>query len=364
MGDLSVVVGGQFGSEAKGAVAASLIGQLSRSTRVVNVRVGGSNAGHTVIGEGPSGADHPWRLRHVPVGAVVDKQSLLYLAAGSEVDLDVLIDEITSLDECGYAVAERIFIDAQATHVDASHHQTEQEENLTSKLGSTGKGVGAARAARLLRKARTIEDIYNADEHPFRLADSAHEVRDLLRLEDTHVVIEGTQGYGLGLHAGFYPFSTSGDCRAIDFLSQSGISPWQKEIQKFEVLMVVRPNPIRVAGNSGPLEDETSWDDLGLEPELTTVTKKVRRVGAWNPRMVREAVKENGGAPTVKIALSMADHIYPEVSGRTSLTGGPDLERLDDIIDWIRGVEQQVEAHVVYVGTGPDSAIWFGGEHD
>jgi adenylosuccinate synthase len=360
MGNLSVVVGGQFGSEAKGAVAASLIGELSYSTRVINVRIGGSNAGHTVVGRGPSGEKHPWRLRHVPVGAVVDKEALLFLSAGSEVDLDVLLSEINELDQAGYEVSNRIFVDPQATAVEEAHHLQEKDAGLTAKLGSTSKGVGAARSARVLRDAKIIEDVYDPDEHPFMLANTSKDIHTALWDNKTHVVVEGTQGYGLGVHAGFYPFSTSADCRAVDFLSQAGISPWQAGIQHFEILVVARPNPIRVAGNSGPLEDETTWDALGLDEELTTVTKKVRRVGGWDAGLLRTAVRENGGAPTVKVALSMADHIYPELAGRSSFLHDPDDVDVDGVIDWVRSVEAEVEAHVVYVGTGPDSGIWIG----
>ena len=63
-----------------------------------------------------------------------------------------------------------------------------------------------------------------------------------------------------------------------------------------------------MAGNSGPLKGETSWEELGLEPERTTVTNKVRRVGDWDPELLEEAIRANGGGgwnSGVSLAVTM-----------------------------------------------------------
>ena len=61
-GRLIAVVGGQYGSEGKGAVA----GYLSATSEApfMGIRVAGPNAGHTVYGKGPNGEEsYAWRLR-------------------------------------------------------------------------------------------------------------------------------------------------------------------------------------------------------------------------------------------------------------------------------------------------------------
>lgn len=58
---------------------------------------------------------------------------------------------------------------------------------------------------------------------------------------------------------------------------------------------VMRPYPIRVAGDSGdiyPDQVETSWDEIGVEPELTTVTGKIRRVFTLSRMQLRDAIEE------------------------------------------------------------------------
>ena len=343
---LSVVVGGQYGSEGKGAIAGHLTRPQPR--QVVCVRVGGPNAGHTVLGNGPEGPRHPWRLRTIPVAAVTNPDAWLVIAAGSEIDYSVLVHEAEILEDYGHKVWDRLVIDPQATVLDQHHIARETELDLHRTIGSTGKGIGAARADRIMRTADIWADCVEwhrsqpIESHLF-LAGAAE--------EGSHIVIEGTQGYGLGLHAGHYPQCTSNDARAIDFLAMAGINPWQAGIDAFRIYVVARVYPIRVAGNSGPLKNETTWEDLGLEPELTTVTRKVRRVGEWDPELVADAVQANGGPGTARVCLTMLDHAVPEVAGYT----GPIDLLPHQAKQWIERVERDTGAKVAMVGTGPDT---------
>lgn len=373
-GTVSVVTGGQFGSEAKGAVAGYLASAEQNSTPVVCVRVGGPNAGHTVYGRCPRGCEeeshpsgeaaHPWRLRQVPVAAVTNERAKLLIAAGSEVDFNVLAYEVDMLRSAGYEVSDRLFVDVSATVLTKDHIEHEQQgSNLNARCGSTAKGIGAARSARIWRMADTVGQLVNelgpndADLIQTNLARSTGFLKANL-VRGAHVVIEGTQGYGLGLHTEYYPQCTSGDARAIDFLAQAGLSPWANYIEDIEVWVVARTRPIRVAGNSGPLAGETSWDALGIPAERTTVTQNVRRVGSWDSALVRDAVAANGGDdnPRVKLALTMVDYEIPGVRGVT------DWDKLGESVqDALRGlineVSHAVGARVELVGTSPTSII-------
>jgi adenylosuccinate synthase len=339
---LSVVVGAQYGSEGKGAIAGHLSQVPGRP--VTCVRVGGPNAGHTVLGNGPEGRNHPWRLQTIPVAAVTNHDANLVIAAGSEIEPGLLETEIELLEDYGHPVRHRLFIDSQATVLTKEHQQTETDRQMHQKIGSTGKGIGAARAARLMRDAPLWKDI------SLNHVNTTSVINDDL-LTGHHIIIEGTQGYGLGLHAGHYPQCTSNDARAIDFLAMAGINPWQDNIGRFTIYAVARVYPIRVAGNSGPLHDETTWEELGLEPELTTVTRKTRRVGNWDANLVAQAVRANGGPGHVTVALTMLDHAVPEVYGYT----GPTNLLPDEARRWISRAEQDTGARVSLVGTGPNT---------
>lgn len=367
---LSVVVDGQFGSCGKGAIAGYLSRPEEDPRDVIVVRVGGPNAGHTVYGPCPSNNrcdncdqyGHPWRLRQVPVGAVTNPNAILIIAAGSEIDLDVLSAEMAALDNAGINFRHRLFIDQNATILTAEHRYREGAAKLTENIGSTGKGIGAARADRIMRTAQTVRQLIqdhngtdDPDEHWLNVWATVAETADLLDVwlrKGAHVVIEATQGYGLGLHTRYYPQTTSGDCRAIDVLAQSGISPWGYSDLDFKVWVVVRPNPIRVAGNSGPLTGETTWQDLGLPEEKTTVTQKIRRVGAWDGELVREAIRANGGGdprnPFVGIALTMGDHLNSDAAEVT------DWQKLpDDVLQFAAGISEDTGAPIWAIGTSP-----------
>lgn len=344
---MSVVVGGQYGSEAKGAVCGWLAEQdYQRGEHQVAVRVAGPNAGHSVVD--PSG--HKWALRQVPVAAVKHREAPLLISAGSEIDWDVLWHEVEMLDQAGYDVSNRLTIDAQATVLEEFHREKEVMAGLTKKLGSTGKGIGAARADRIMRSAKVVGD--DDRRRDLWCGDTATMMVEALK-DNRHIVIEGTQGYGLGLHAGYYPKCTSSDCRAIDFLSMAGVSPWAPWVgyDELDVWVVMRTFPIRVAGESGFLRNERTWAEVGQPEEKTTVTQKVRRVGEWDPDLAKRAVEANGGE-NCKVAMMMMDYVFPELAGRYQ----PDALNQDHY-DWLLQRENEIGAPIALLGTGPDTQI-------
>lgn len=365
MTNIEVVVGTQYGSEGKGAIAAHITRRLSwQNDRSLAIRVAGPNAGHTAYDD----QGREWKLRSIPVAAVVNPHCHLHIAAGSEIDLGVTMDEIAALEMAGIAVVGRLTVHPSATVIQRRHLDQEQMAGLVQRVGSTGKGIGAARADRIMRKAMTFDQItqemdkegqqfwreglWYARTAPKESASSGI----ALTVWDSYdrILVEGTQGYGLGLHTRFYPQVTSSDCRAVDFLAMAGVSPWHTRAN-VHVHLVTRVYPIRVAGNSGPMKDETTWHNLGLPPERTTVTNKVRRVGEWDEELVAEAILANGGGdfnPQVTMALTMLDQLRPEVTGAT------DYDKLSvEAKLHIEKLEAQMGTHINLVGTGPQTVV-------
>jgi len=175
-----------------------------------------------------------------------------------------------------------------------------------------------------------------------------------------NVQIEGTQGYGLGQHAGFYPYCTSSDCTAMDFLAMAGCPPWLATPDDLEIWVVYRTLPIRVAGNSGPLRHETTWEQVGQPEEYTTVTRKVRRVGLWDAVLARQAFLANGhqaGRANVFAALTMADYLAPGLAGCRNLGEIPDQSVHDQFDQIVSRYSKDIGALIRVVGTGPASVI-------
>lgn len=353
-GILDIVVGGQFGSEGKGAVGA----HLAKGRCDIAVRVAGPNAGHSAY----DAQGRKWALRQIPVAAVVNLGLDIVLGAGSEIDPTVLADEVRSLEAAGIPILDRLHIDRHATVIRPEHIEAEggYGGELTQRLGSTGKGIGAARSDRIWRKAEVWGEGRPIPGIDFCSmgwgTDTAAMLRSQLR-RGARVMLEGTQGYGLGLHTEFYPQCTSSDCRAVDFAAMAGITPWA-DCRVVNTWIATRTYPIRVAGNSGPLGGETSWAKLSeatggyIQPEKTTVTQVERRVGEFDSELVRAAVDANGGGDGALIALTFFDYWYPELAGETSTKALGQAHR-----DRIRVIEESVHAPVRLVGTGPDSMI-------
>jgi adenylosuccinate synthase len=359
---IKIVCGAQFGSEGKGNVAAWL---SSHDTLATCVRVGGPNAGHTVVSE----LGEKFKLQQVPVGALVGAKCII--AAHSEVDLDILYKEIMMLTAAGLPIIDTLMVDVNATVLTKQHSEQEMagkphgEAGLTARIGSTGKGVGAARSARIMREAKTIRDVSDSRFDFLVLGGNGNDAVSIPTCNATKeiakdiengcsVIIEGTQGWGLGLHTRFYPHTTSSDIRAIDFLAQAGISPWQFDGIDLEVWLVARTFPIRVAGNSGPLPNEITWDELKQKPEFTTVTNKVRRIGKWDGHLVSEAIINNGGfgCPNIKLVLTFLDYVFP------SLTNEDDRDRILTLAKpYLKDIEHELRTNITAVGTGPATIV-------
>lgn len=349
---LDVVVGGQFGSEAKGHVAHRLIRKhASNGLTISNIRVAGPNAGHTVITD----THKALPLRTIPVGVATPGVDL-YIGPGSEVNLDVLYDEAEMCAAAGVPIDGRLFVHPEATLLTDEHIKTETELAMHARIGSTGKGIGAARADRIMRKALRMADLDQPEKDRLKaigvtLLDHPGVYNRLIRGYDWSV-IEGTQGYGLGLHAGFYPQCTSSNCRAVDFIAMAGLTPW--DFDGLGVWVTLRPYPIRVAGNSGPLRGETSWKQLNLPEEKTTVTKKTRRVGAWDGQLAKAAVDANGPR-AVRLALTMADQLDPTIEGCTEIT---ELARSQIVLDWVNRAQADTQAAVGLITTGANTGVF------
>lgn len=322
--EVDIVVGGQYGSEGKGAVAGALVDTYGYE---ILIRVAGPNAGHSVIGlDGVK-----YAFRQIPAAGVRHHSATLYIAPGSEVDMEVLRDEIDVMRRAGIPVEGRLFVSPEATVLEEHHHQREADDVGFGKEGSTRKGVGAARCDRLMRRAKLVRDYHG------EFAKMGAMVADPEKFY-TRGMLEGTQGYWLGAHAGFYPFCTSSDCRAIDFLAMGGFT-WTEAIP----IVVFRSFPIRIAGNSGPLQHETTWENIGVPAEYTTVTKKVRRVGDWEHQFIEPALQANRIGRTLPlVAMTFMDYLSPD----------PD-EQLQ-----IARKRTPHPYRLAYVGNGPASGFW------
>jgi len=299
---VDVLVGGQYGSEGKGNVASYLAREYD-----VLVRTGGPNAGHKVYAE-----PKPYTFHHLPSGTVRAPRAKIVLGPGAVLWIPRLLEEIADCE----LTSDRLFIDPQAMLIEESDRKQESQK-LVGAIGSTGQGVGAATARKVLRSAAVP---------PVRLAKSATELHPYLHdtraiLDEAYsrgqrVFLEGTQGTGLSLQHGSYPYVTSRDTTVSGLLAEAGVAPGRVR----KIVMVCRTYPIRVESpkdaTSGPLDRELTWKDIARRARLsalelervehTSTTGRKRRVGEFDWALLRRSASLNG--PT-DIALTFADYL-------------------------------------------------------
>ena len=302
---VDVLVGGQYGSEGKG----NIVSYLAREYDIL-VRVGGPNAGHKVFQE-PA----PYTFHQLPSGTRTSDARLV-IAPGSVIDVKTLRQEIA---DCGVE-AERLSIDPHAIVVERS--DIRNERRLVKGIASTGRGVGWA-------TIRRIRDRH--PKHKVRFAADIVELRPFIRgtykqlekafAKGERILLEGTQGTGLSLYHGTYPYVTSRDTTVAGCLAEAGISPSMVR----RVIMVCRTYPIRVGNpdgktfQSGPMSQEISLKEIAARSglalkelqstEITSTTHRPRRVAEFDWTLLRKGASLNG--PT-DIALTFVDYLDKE----------------------------------------------------
>lgn len=314
---VDVLVGGQYGSEGKGNIAFYLAPEYD-----VLVRVGGPNAGHKVP------TTPVTTHQSLPSGTHANSGARLVIGPGAVLRVPTLLTEIAAAG----VTEDRLCIDPQAMLI--SDDDIAAEQALVNAIGSTGQGVGAATARRILGRSGGVELAKDSPALQGYLQETA-EVLDDAYARGHRIMLEGTQGTSLSLLHGPYPHVTSRDTTASGCLAEAGISP--RRVRK--VVVVCRSYPIRVGGPSGPITQEITWSEVAARAELPgtdittlevgSVTKRQRRVGEFDWTQLRRAAELNG---VTDIALTFADYHRP---------GNRDAYRYDQLNrETIRFVEE------------------------
>jgi len=351
-GKINMVMGGQWGSEAKGKLAGYLALRKSPYASVCNFL---TNAGHWFRSKSMG----DFLVQQLPMAAVNPHVKLL-ISAGSGITIKTLEKEIEQFESRGIRITNRLTIDPHAFIIEEKHKQEEAGGGL-GRISSTLKGCGAALAAKVARK----EDVVLVKDVPAMhrygtVARVAPLLHGWLSLGYT-IMGELAQGFDLSLnHGHLYPHVTSRDITPSSFLADIGVPPRYAGT----VYAALRTFPIRVGhvyddkgnivGHSGPHysdQTELTWDELSAENgrhilEHTTVTGKVRRVFSFS--MLQLMKFSEYCSPNV-ICLQFCNYfrnVYPGI-------GYADLMKTE-CGTLIRNIERATKIPVLYLGTGAD----------
>jgi adenylosuccinate synthase len=339
-GKASVMYDGQFGSTGKGLAGAWIGEHNDINWCTTNAS---ANAGHTSIIDGK-----PVVLFHIPSSFLTARENnycRVFINKGAIIDLDILIKEVEDLG-MNY---DQIFVDPNAAVITPDDQEDERSRwSSQTKIASTQKGCGAALARKVERRGpnlgQYVQQIHKKVPFQLRPVSLNREMS-----EGRSVMVEVPQGFSLSLSAsGFYPYTTSRDCTLQQGLSDAGIHP------RFfhKSLSVCRTYPIRVgnitdpekghqlgfSGRGYPDQVETSWESLGLKPEVTTVTKRVRRVFTFSNQQYKDMLEYS--RPDL-VLLNFCNYI-------------PNRPRLQALVDGMIMVHRQTDVKpLLFYGYGP-----------
>lgn len=291
------LVDGQFGSTGKGVLAS----YIAREAHRYGIRFdgvlsnAGPNSGHTfyhgtakvVLKQLPTFAVQMAML--APASFTRQQHLPIYLTAGAIIDPEILRKE-------AFEYPGMICVHPNAAVITEADRNAEADLTGTiAAVAGTRSGTGMALARKVMRDPdATFAAFYAANPDYFR--DTGVVVSAFGYHPNGRYFNEVSQGFSLGLNQRFYPKCTSRECTVSQSFSDAGIPPTAHA----RSYLSLRTYPIRVGNVDGHSSGEwysdqveTSWEDLGVEPELTTVTQRVRRVATFSPTQLCEAVQAN-----------------------------------------------------------------------
>jgi adenylosuccinate synthase len=342
---LHIIIGAQWGDEGKGRI----LDAIAAEAAIVARFSGGDNAGHTVTTDGKI-----FRLHLVPSG-IVHPRPLCVLGSGMVINPQRLLAEMDQLSSQGVPCPpERIKI-SHAAHLLTPLHvalDAAEEACRERKIGTTGRGIGPAFAAKTARCGlraellarpeecadrvrthildgnRTLERLYNqppldADAiaasfceyartfQPY-IADTSALAADALAQGKT-VLAEGAQGTLLDIDQGTYPFVTSSSTGVAGAFAGLGVGARYLGrvigvVKAFQTRVGEGPFPTEEAGEIGDRLRGTGslpWDEFG------TTTRRPRRCGWLDLMLLRYSVRRNGMTEFVLTKLDILSGLNP-----------------------------------------------------
>jgi len=331
---VDVLLGLQWGDEGKGKVVDVLTPNYDLITRFQ----GGPNAGHTLEFEGKK-----FILRSIPSG-IFQGGKINVIGNGVVLDPALFKAEVDALEASGHPLTDRLKI-SKKTHLILPTHRlldaAYETSKGSSKIGTTGKGIGPAYTDKVSRNGVRVGDIlhnfkekydeaiarhieilkqydfeYNLPElekdwfegieciKRFELIDSEHYINNAMKA-GKKVLAEGAQGTMLDIDFGSYPFVTSSNTVCAGACTGLGVSPGNIG----EVYGIFKAYCTRVGSGPFPTElfCETGDSMRTIGSEFGSVTGRPRRCGWIDLVALKYAVMIDGVTKLIMMKSDVLD---------------------------------------------------------
>jgi adenylosuccinate synthase len=329
---VQVIVGAQWGDEGKGKI----VDMLSEHVDIVARYQGGANAGHTVC-IGPK----EYVLHLIPSG-IFHSHITCVIGNGVVIDPTALLQEIAQLEAAGINISGRLLISHNAHLIMPYHKQLDTiREQGSTKIGTTGRGIGPAYIDKFMRNGIKIVDLLDRGVLAEKLKINIEEKNQILTrvygeasidvdtlineyqefdkkideyIADTSlylnqalkqgktIIAEGAQGALLDVDHGTYPFVTSSNPTSGGACTGLGIPPTAVN----SIVGIVKAYCTRVGEGPFPTElaDATGEQLRSIGHEYGATTGRPRRCGWFDAVAMRYSAMVNG---IDKIAITKLD---------------------------------------------------------
>ncbi|PJA98981.1 MAG: adenylosuccinate synthase [Ignavibacteriales bacterium CG_4_9_14_3_um_filter_30_11] len=318
---VSVLVGSQWGDEGKGKI----VDILSENFDIVARYQGGANAGHTVkIG------NDEYILHLIPSG-ILRENVICVIGNGVVIDPTALLKEIRFLEENNIKVDGRLFI-SQNAHLIMPYHKLLDNisEQGSTKIGTTGRGIGPCYIDKYARKGIRIVDLLDKKILEEKIRNNLKEKNNIIKkvyeqeelnvneivaqymefdeiidryikdvptflntsiAEGKSVLLEGAQGALLDVDHGTYPFVTSSNPTSGGACTGTGVAPTKIN----SVIGIVKAYTTRVGEGPFPTEllDEDGEKLRKIGAEFGATTGRPRRCGWFDAPLVKYSTMIN-----------------------------------------------------------------------
>ncbi|XP_064489951.1 adenylosuccinate synthetase-like [Ornithodoros turicata] len=340
MGNVTVVLGAQWGDEGKGKV----VDLIANDAHIVCRCQGGNNAGHTVV---VGNVEYDFHL--LPSG-VTNTRCTAVVGNGVVINIPQLFDEISKNEAKGLNIRSRLLISDRA-HIVFDFHQAvdgmQEQEKGTKSIGTTKKGIGPTYASKVSRTGLRVADLvgdfavfeqrfiplvetyhrlfpslnvdvdaelkkykeYAVQLRPF-VIDTVTYLHQAIR-EGKNVLVEGANACLLDIDFGTYPFVTSSNCSVGGVCTGLGIPP--RVIGG--VYGVVKAYTTRVGDGPFPTEQKNEIGERlqNVGSEVGVTTKRRRRCGWLDVVVLRYSCMINGYTALALTKLDILD-TFDEIS--------------------------------------------------
>lgn len=305
---MTVVVGGQFGLEAK----APVVGFMASGYDVV------VKAGIPEYADGVYVGDQFYLSPNLPSGWI-HKDCYLIIGPGAVIDLKAFRQEVEIAENLGLDLKGRLSIDRNASVF---------AEQVDHTLKISGKQT-------------TADEFPELDPY----IDDTLATLNLMIGDGKSVLVEGIGGAMISMDHGYYPRCGPRNFTASSVISDVGIPPMYVN----GVVMVISALAMRGPGNPGPFGNahEVSPEMIqhrGFSQEVSQLKLKGFTFALQDPELLQRAIQLNSPA---YLSVTLLEYMFPSVKDQTDFKKFP-----KEVKKFLKDLQKQSGVEIVSVSTG------------